>query len=674
MDQSFSFDGFFLDCYQFVRTRPYNIFSPEEVLDLKAKLCTSVLRSTFRATQYDQYVKDGYSPIFSRGDGVIGEFIDFDVNQCAKLLCLMDQDYDHSYLPKMLDKLIDDKNISDYDLNDEKNYNDVQFARVYSRAKYDELYYEAYTMLSGIIDKEVVIGIPYATCGASMRAALDLGFEVYYFENDVFDIPIKDEDKICNHHTLEELLEADCNEMVVFVHNCLMRCPSLVSQVLSHDFDVLVCDSLSVYEGFADLYPTCHRSMYQTATSVKNYMSCGILKKIDDPQKYEQLNPEIIVRFKQFIFCGLESLGIVRFLMMLDPQRKMKYYAVGSHADSINSYFKLQSFVPTGPVLYIVKDASFIFDAVRDNDAVYSVLTKREMGYVYLSKILPLMGLVSTNVLMRLGFIKCIDKISNAVIYGGLINSTVDCRSVERNLPYLIKQPEFVEFRYGSGCIGNNSVVSVEEALDGYKLVIFKSDGFIKLSTSCAHPLNAVLGSKHLHAFHVVPHVQEELTGWVINPNKNMLMTLPRLFKLDTMRAEYGVMKHLNAYGIDTYIHDLRFDIRVKIVDGWVLNPQGQDTLFCGDYGKLEAESFVRRLSPSKYCNELFKIRAQIEFEHMRVRFGLFGFNLYETENLIALDVAQYRLSGVANEKLLMCSGIFRHEAMRNKADRKSVV
>jgi len=640
MDNGFKFEEIFFDCYEPIKSIPYRVLDNDALVKLRMSLDSDEKRSVFRATQYDHYVKDGYYPMFGRGSGGIGTFVDIDVHQCAQILCFFDQKIDFKKIEEKQGNVVEKLSV-----------NEIVYETV-TDEEFNRLYYEAKTVLSGILDKEYQVAIPYAGCGASIKAARDLGFYVWYYESRVFKydfgepISVMDDGvgaNIIRCLSVDDMHEIDFNKVVFFLHHCIDRDETLVDEAIYHLSDVIVCDTRQIYPGYVHLKPTGHSINYQVATSLKDYLACGVLSFVDEV-KYEQLNPHIISRFKQYIFNGVESIAIIKFLLMLDPKKTLKYYAVGEMSDNINKYFKFQKFVIDGPVLYIVADASCIVEGFKSGDSVYNVLLKHEMGITYLNNLLPFMGLISQVMLLRLGFMSSKEKIANATVYGGMINSTLDIRELQVNRPYIMCEPSVAQFWYDSGQVGNDSIVSINKLFGDYSIVIFKEIGFVKMKLSCPHPGMGIDDKSHFHAYRVLKKSNVNSQNMLVSPRRNQIQKLPRIFSIDSVKSDLIDELRFNYYGADIFLRDLSHDFRVKHTgDGvWFLNPMGTPFLHNDDRKKLCESYGLRDIDITNGVNAMFsfyRVKSVID----TIEFDVDGDFMYDTPELQVVDVESFR-------------------------------
>jgi hypothetical protein len=584
-------DPFFVDCYKPRRMLPYIVYDSQELLDLKMTLVSTNTVEDFRTTQYTQYVQDGHIPIFRKGNGKLGQFIDLDVNQCARLLCILEQGCrkeDNIIVHKPIVRQLSDYTVEEQD--DDTMFMNKDFCAAFTVEHFDRYYHEAKTVLNGIINKPSVLFIPYAGCGASVLAALELGFLVAYFESGAFEWS----DRITSHIAYKgvykcedyaDFVDLDYDEPYFFYHRTHGRDKkNLLQDTIDTGWKVLVCDVKSTFPGCCSLRMTGHTNGYHVSTDIVPYLTCGVVNLQVVPDVYEQLNPHIIARFKQFIFCGLECIPVIKFMLLLDPKRKLRYYAVGPESEHLNKYFKFTPFVTEGPVLYVTQNGMPLIHIVRDVDAVYSVVLKREMSVTYLSQVLPFLGLISVDALIKMGFLCVTTTIPNAVVVDGLICSTIEPVEMQIGTPYIIKNYKFCDFRYDSGQSGTN-LKKIIPFVNDYVVIECNDLGFLKYESTCVHPTLMQNDHAHIHAARIVVYPRQINMSWLITSSKPVLGKLPQMFSVTSLRERHSIDLDMSAYAVDVFMRDLLFDLRVRVsADGqWVLNPQGDISYLIND-------------------------------------------------------------------------------------------
>jgi hypothetical protein len=676
LDVNYENDPFFLDCYKPRRMIPYTVYDAQELQDLKITLVSTNTVEDFRATQYAQYVKDGHVPIFRRGNGKIGQFIDLDVNQCARLLCVLEQGKKEEPSPPVPVNVV--RLLSDYTQEEQSNNNSYMssdFCDAFTIENFDKYYHEAKTVLNGIINKPSILYIPYAGCGASVLAAMELGFTVAYYEIGAF----KWSDRVTSHSSYKalykcedytDMVDLDYDDPIFFYHRTCMRDEkNLLQETIDTGWKVLVCDIKSTFPGCCSLRMTGHTNGYHVSTDIVPYLTCGVVNLQVANDVYEQLNPHIIARFKQFVFCGLECLPIIKFMLLLDPKRKLRYYAVGPESEHINKYFRFMPFTTEGSTLYVTCNGLPLINLIRDNDAVYSVKLKREMSVTYLSQVLPFLGLVSIDALIRMGFLCVTSTIPNAVVVDGLICSTIEPVEMQKSIPYIIKDYKFCEFRYDSGQSGTN-LQKVIPFGNGYSIIECNDLGFIKYESTCVHPTLMQNDHAHVHAARVVLFPRLVNMSWLITSSKPVLGKLPQMFSVASLREWHSVELDMSAYAVDVFMRDLLFDLRVRVsADGqWVLNPQGAVSyLINDDRARFEVMIAEQQLPENAVLFNLFSMSM------VRITKGFIFWDVtdvalesYIVDQMICVPADYIRLK---RPKFAYLLGTFRDVNLRNRDD-----
>jgi len=408
-----------------------------------------------------------------------------------------------------------------------------------------------------------------------------------------------------------DLVDLDYDEPVFFYHRtCLRDKKELLQDTIDTGWKVLVCDIRSTFSGCCSLRMTGHTNGYHVSTDVVPYLTCGVVNLQVVPDVYEQLNPHIIARFKQFVFCGLECIPVIKFMLLLDPKRKLRYYAVGPESEHLNKYFKFVPFVTDGPVLYVTHNGMPLINLVRDSDAVYSVVLKREMSVTYLSQVLPFLGLISIDALIRMGFLCVTTTVPNAVVVDGLICSTIEPVEMQLGTPYIIKNYKFIDFRYDSGQSGTN-LKKISLFMSDYSIIECNDLGCLKYESTCVHPTLMQNDHAHVHAARIVVYPRQINMSWLITSSKPVLGKLPQLFSVVSLRERHSIDLDMSSYAVDIFMRDLLFDLRVRVSsDGqWVLNPQGDVSyLINDDRARFDAIRIEQQLPENAILFNMFSM------------------------------------------------------------------
>jgi len=515
-------------------------------------------RDEFRATQYDEYRSRNLMIPFKRGDAKanISSYRDISPLDTSKILLLLDQRINR----KLVDVLLVEK-IQDMGFDEIKRFRDpFAYGRSLDTFWSTRVLAELNVLLSQYKQRDLVFVDPI--CSTVLTFGENTGGS--------------------NFHPLMKFDNKEEKNVGIFVFYRNMDPVNglRLAEHIKEGHDVIVCSDSYMYNSCFELNRSPMCQGYQIATNIKDYAYYRGIEFVES-KGYEFLNPDIISKFRRFSFSGTETLSHFNFLRLLDRNKVLEYSVIGFHT----KFLPECDYNNPDPILFFVSGRSEdVLINVRPQDSVYHTKLKREMSQVYLSKILPVMGLVDKNLLERFGFIKPISYLEGAVSCGHAIQSVLRVFDLEIGLPYIIKEPHAFQYFYPSGNFEETGFYSIDHFCDGWYIVVFSKIGRVMFNANCSHPgynLNMVT---HKHNCQIKTKVDYNYDVVLkMEGAESRLLSLPRLFRVDSLRKNMGRISGQSLVALDQFIVGLSYDIRLIVLHNWVFNPLGRSFMYIED-------------------------------------------------------------------------------------------
>jgi hypothetical protein len=630
---------------------------------------------TFRATQYETYRKEGYYPMFKRGNGQVGTFIEMTMLQSAMILFHYDQVLPaHEVIIKEVvrNRVNPLESVKKGESLPLSVFNDTQLASDYSFYNHDKRVLELKKLLSGIKLKHAMLIALGDGSGVCQDAARQLGLKCYSIDSSkqmCTEAKFRGFDVECK--TIDQVMDMRFQGTVIYVlSDILSYVPNLVYRL--RDKKVLIYEPNGIYPDIDLVKPLVPQTwMYATNLSLcgesVEYVSPGW-----DPQRTTDfmMNPDVIVRFKRFCFVGPSSLRALRFLLLLDPHRRNTYESVGIGTQQMGYDAGF-----TGSRLIVV-DGYYpnLGNFVTKNDVVYNLAFKREMSFTLLSKILPFMGYVSLEFLGNIGF-NCNTPIPDAIELDDGLVSIAHVTDMEKGLSYLIPEGKFAQFVNDSRMLDSECAVSVTDFHCGFKMFVPHKRGYLSYSAKCVHSESAVGLIEHHHTRSIVDTVVVETGAQFFHRSKALLEVLPVVFSETGVKNYLISYLHRNEVAVNAFVLALNMDKRVYCSHAFYFNPLGISQLFESDIAKLNLQCSLMKETLTGVLNSMFSdmfLKVVIENgQHLCVNATNIRVpirHLYEVKGGMMLDVDSFRAE-YTSSRVMEVIEFDKHDEKKNPRD-----
>jgi len=647
----------FNDTYIPVPFVRYRKWDDGELRELANKFKSVSEVEDFRAVQYDGYIRNGSTPFFSRGQSKNKyDFTDLDVNQCGRLLCILDQrrNWECKTVEKKQEVRRDPRRcLIDGQDYPENYYSDIEWIKDYDSKYMEDCAYKVRQCLSWYQVSHITFVNP--GCFAPIKAALDYGISVSFYDQSKVVCDYIEDKKIGVEQLSRDDLYIAPN---LFFFQSIHRNNEILSTVLTRVKDVYVCDSHSFFSGCVGLKVSPYNEGYQISSTVDGigYTSEVIFNNVVANRRYEYLNPKIVMRFKRFCFIGEEALPYMRFLLGLDINRQFEYITYG-----LNFPSKKLNFVGE-PVLFIYGKDIACLEIIRDIDAVYSTRLRREMSSTYLMHSLKTLGVVDLNLLKNIGFGHKLRCIQNAMLVKGMVSAVYDTVMLKRGIPYLFFSPVVKQFKYFTGQEAVDGFFEKIDFCNGLTAIIFKAEGYARIGSICMHPTSFQDRQCHDHVFKIVSKMTINDDSWLVNPVSKDLSMLPWFFSKEALVNYFMSKSGQSEVTAREFAKSLDFDPRVKINGDFVFNASCHSLPFKFDYEvflKWEADVTFSVVVMQKFDVCAFFSLGMNDSVMSFVFDGLFEARFLENHGKnYTLDCELYAQSCHPNYQVFMCVSI----------------
>jgi len=343
----------------------------------------------------------------------------------------------------------------------------------------------------------------------------------------------------------------------------------------------------------------------------------------------KQINPELISRFRQFLFVGDNSIPILKFIKYLDHRGVKSYEYVGRYKYDTDKKYNLRgSDVVEERLIILAEDGRALGDLIRPRDVIYSVLLQHGLFNDYFDLIFPMLGCVTQSFLQKLGFLFHYKSIKNCVYLNGTFCSTLKNYTMELGKRFLVKDYKFVEFFGKKGNKLGPSVMSETPWMDGWSLL--ESNTIGRLVYQCgANHFHITTGSEHVHLISFVRDVVIPAHNVLVNVNVVSVRDLPVVFS-EVIGDKTITLSETRKIVVSTaMLHDMKSDPRLCYNKEYKLffNPNSNHTyLWDHDYAILETMIRVNGYD----LTFLFQLIFDVVLPKLRLGVGL-TLNVHET-------------------------------------------
>jgi len=407
-------------------------------------------------------------------------------------------------------------------------------------------------------------------------------------------------------------LQCMTNEYVYLFYRNLNVSQAVLKECLAEGYKVIVCDENPSYVGCVSLNASPFNSGYQVATNIDNFLFTTKMLLPQVEVSYKFLNPDIVSRFKRYVFVGIETLSYLKFLLLVDYQRTFVYEVIGFETNVLPK-FKFES---NAPALFLISRVGCNDFKMNENDAVFSIDLEREMSGKYLQHVLMVGGIMDINLLRSFGFLQFPKVLKNVSMYNDSLQSTCLLHKVQVHVPYIIRSFCPGKFTYLGGHEEKAGFYSAAPFVGDYFKVVFTKVGRVVYTGRCFHPLHDGKDAHHKHFVEVVKDVSlGSLSLMNFNYKDTRLKSFPMVFTTASLR-KFLVQKNVLRGAISQYLFSLHLDRRLKFRNDWWFNPLGERVMFPDDLDlvkMLGEQNVLSRFDPVK----LHIIQRKVHFEKL---------------------------------------------------------